>query len=91
MSQARGTYVRGIARTFAKADAGLNCPAIWQRNVYHKDSMSTKLPFQQHPYFPPSLQLPSWQPLVLPFDRILAVFFGAAGAIGLLAFFLAGD
>ena len=51
----------------------------------------TKLPFQQHPYVPSTLKLTGWQPLVLSYGRILAIFFGGAAIIGVLSFFLSGE
>lgn len=50
----------------------------------------SKLPFQQHPYLPSTLKLTAWQPLVLSYERILAVFFGGAAIIGLLSYLLSG-
>ncbi|MEW5299184.1 MAG: hypothetical protein WDW38_005070 [Sanguina aurantia] len=32
--------------------------------------------FHQHPYYPTDLSLPNYQPLVIPFEQILACFFG---------------
>ena len=52
--------------------------------------LSLKLPLQQHPYVPSSLKLSGWQPLVLSYERILAVFFGGAAVIGVLSYLLSG-
>ena len=43
-----------------------------------------------HPYYPRTLVLPGWQPLVLPFEQILAIFFGFAATIGVITWLLSG-
>jgi hypothetical protein len=35
----------------------------------------------EHPYYPQDLKLNGWQPLALPFQQILATFFGACGLV----------
>lgn len=34
-----------------------------------------------HPYHPLSLEIPTWQPLAIPFQKILATFFTACGLV----------
>lgn len=34
-----------------------------------------------HPYFPKSLLLPGYEPLVIPFERILSIFFGSSAVV----------
>ena len=41
-----------------------------------------------HPYYPKSLLLPGYEPLVIPFERILYIFFGSS-AIAFIALWLA--
>lgn len=43
-----------------------------------------------HPYYPLTLDLPTWQPLVMPFERILAIFFAACGLVVALGWGLTG-
>jgi hypothetical protein len=43
-----------------------------------------------HPYYPQGLELPGVQPLVLPFDKILAVFFTACGMALAAGWYLTG-
>jgi len=40
---------------------------------------------RSHPYYPSTLALPGWQPLVLPYERILGIFFGTAGVIAIVS------
>ena len=39
---------------------------------------------RSHPYFPPALDLPEWQPLVLSYERILGTFFVTAALIAIV-------
>ena len=41
-----------------------------------------------HPYYPKSLLLPGYEPLVIPFERILYIFFGSS-AVAFVALWLA--
>ncbi|CAL8461742.1 g1273 [Coccomyxa elongata] len=43
-----------------------------------------------HPYYPIGLQLPGYQPLVIPFDQILGAFFGTAGLLLIVVWALSG-
>lgn len=43
-----------------------------------------------HPYYPASLDLPTWQPLAIPFEKILATFFTACGVVLGLGWWLTG-
>eukprot|EP00879_Flechtneria_rotunda_P028447 GHRR01030558.1.p1 GENE.GHRR01030558.1~~GHRR01030558.1.p1 ORF type:complete len:199 (+),score=32.94 GHRR01030558.1:832-1428(+) len=43
-----------------------------------------------HPYFPMNLDLPGVQPLVLPFEQVLAVFFTACGVVLAAGWYLSG-
>jgi hypothetical protein len=43
-----------------------------------------------HPYYPLDLHLPGWQPLAMPFDKILTVFFTACGVVVGLGWWLTG-
>lgn len=43
-----------------------------------------------HPYYPISLELPTWQPLAIPFEKILATFFTACGVVLFLGWWLTG-
>jgi hypothetical protein len=45
---------------------------LWQR---------TRAPLQSHPYYPQDLELPGLAPLVLPFERILGVFFAVCALV----------
>ena len=38
-----------------------------------------------HPYYPPALDLPGWQPAVLPYERILGIFFSIAALIAIVS------
>lgn len=44
-----------------------------------------------HPYYPLDLQLPGWQPLAIPFEKILATFFSACGLVVLGGWALTGE
>lgn len=44
-----------------------------------------------HPYFPLDLELPGYQPLVIPFERILAIFFGCSALVILGMWFYSGE
>ena len=44
-------------------------------------SAPAEVPGIRHPYYPRDLLLPGYQPLVLPYETILAAFFGAAAVI----------
>ena len=44
-------------------------------------SAPADVPSIRHPYYPRDLLLPGYQPLVLPYETILAAFFGAAAVI----------
>jgi hypothetical protein len=43
-----------------------------------------------HPYYPQSLDMPTWQPLAIPFEKILATFFTACGVVLFLGWWLTG-
>ncbi|EIE25266.1 Emopamil-binding protein [Coccomyxa subellipsoidea C-169] len=43
-----------------------------------------------HPYYPLDLNLPEYQPLVIPFDQILGAFFGTAGLLLIVVWALSG-
>jgi hypothetical protein len=43
-----------------------------------------------HPYYPLSLDMPTWQPLAIPFDKILAIFFTACGLVLTTGWWLTG-
>lgn len=44
-----------------------------------------------HPYYPLALELPGYKDLVVPFERILTIFFSACGVVLLLAWKLTGS
>lgn len=43
-----------------------------------------------HPYYPTDLQLPGYQPLVIPFEQILIAFFGTCALLLILMWSLSG-
>lgn len=43
-----------------------------------------------HPYYPLSLDMPTWQPLAIPFEKILAIFFTACGLVLTTGWWLTG-
>jgi hypothetical protein len=43
-----------------------------------------------HPYFPENVHLPGYQPLVIPFEQILTVFFGTSALLLLLVWTATG-
>ena len=45
----------------------------------------------QHPYMPRDIVLPGYTGLVIPFERILTIFFGCATAVVLGAWFFTGE
>ena len=44
-------------------------------------SAPAEVPGIRHPYYPRDLLLPGYEPLVLPYETILAAFFGAAAVL----------
>lgn len=43
-----------------------------------------------HPYYPLDLHMPTWQPLAIPFEKILATFFTACGLVMTTGWWLTG-
>ena len=44
----------------------------------------------QHPYIPEDVSLPGYQPLVIPYEKILTVFFGGSALVVLAMFYITG-
>jgi len=44
-----------------------------------------------HPYYPLDLHMPTWQPLAIPFEKILATFFTACGLVMTTGWWLTGS
>lgn len=44
-----------------------------------------------HPYYPLDLHMPTWQPLAIPFEKILATFFTACGLVLTTGWWLTGS
>ena len=43
-----------------------------------------------HPFYPQSLLLPGYEPLTIPFDQILGIFFGATAIVFIAVWLLSG-
>lgn len=43
-----------------------------------------------HPYYPKSLLLPGYEPLGIPFEHILAIFFGASAVVFIAVWLASG-
>lgn len=44
----------------------------------------------EHPYYPLGLELPGYQPPTMPFERVLAIFFGGSGLVFLAVLLFTG-